>query len=159
MKEKKRILYEETELDSSTGEVLKRKTSLQFPKEPAYVKLYFDCLGVVIQNDGLNESLNDMLLEVLKMGSYADEDQTVTLTSYQKKKICDKTGKSPRRLEQAITIWVKNGVLRRISRGTYRINPFIFGKGEWRDICNLRASFNFAEGSVIVEREYDVKSR
>ena len=91
MKEKKRILYEETELDSSTGEVLKRKTSLQFPKEPAYVKLYFDCLGVVIQNDGLNESLNDMLLEVLKMGSYADEDQTVTLTSYQKKKICDKT--------------------------------------------------------------------
>lgn len=159
MKEKKRILYEETELDSSTGEVLKRKTSLQFPKEPAYVKLYFDCLGVVIQNDGLNESLNDMLLEVLKMGSYADEDQTVTLTSYQKKKICDKTGKSSRRLEQAITIWVKNGVLRRISRGTYRINPFIFGKGEWRDICNLRASFNFAEGSVIVEREYDIKSK
>ena len=155
MKRKNKILYEETEIDNETGEIIRRKTSLQFSKEPAYVKLYFDCLGVVIQNDGLNESLNDMLLEVLKLGSYADEEQIVTLTAYQKKKICEKTGKSLRRLEQAITIWVQNKILIRVSRGTYQINPCIFGKGEWRDISKLRANFNFSEGNVTVEREYN----
>ena len=127
---------------------------MQFTKEPAYVKLYFDCLGVYIKNDGLNESLNDMLLEVLKLGNYADEEQTVTLVAYQKEKICKKTGKSMARLEQAITTWVKNKILIRIARGTYRINPWIFGKGEWRDISNLRANFDFKNGQVTVEREY-----
>jgi hypothetical protein len=155
MTKKNKILYEETEVDNDTGEVIKRRTTLQFAKEPTYVKLYFDCLGVVIRNDGLNESLNDMLLEVLKLGNYADEEQTVTLTAYQKNKICEKTGKSLRRLEQAITIWVKNKILTRVSRGTYQINPWIFGKGEWRDISKLRANFDFSTGNVTVEREYE----
>ena len=154
-KQQKRILYEEQEIDYETGEIVRRKTTLKFSKEPAYVKLYFDCLGVVIKNEGLNESLNDMLLEVLKLGNYADEEQTVILNAYLKEKICKKTGKSLRRLEQAITIWVKNKVLIRVSRGTYRINPWIFGKGEWRDISNLRANFDFKAGNLTVEREYE----
>ena len=32
-----------------------------------------------------------------------------------------------RRLEQAITTWVKNRVLIRVARGIYQVNPFIFG--------------------------------
>lgn len=156
---RKRVLYEEQEIDGETGEIIKRKTTLQFSKEPAYVKLYFDCLGVIIKNEGLNESLNDMLLETLKLGSYADEEQTVILNAYQKEKICKKTGKSLRRLEQAITIWVKNKILFRVSRGTYRINPWIFGKGEWRDISDLRASFDFKAGNLTLEREYEIKTK
>ena len=46
-----------------------------------------------------------------------------------------------RRLEQAITTWVKNRVLIRVARGIYQVNPFIFGRGDWRDIANLRATF------------------
>ena len=45
-----------------------------------------------------------------------------------------------RRLEQAITTWVKNRVLIRVARGIYQVNPFIFGRGDWRDIANLRAT-------------------
>ena len=58
-----------------------------------------------------------------------------------------------RRLEQAITTWVKNRVLIRVARGIYQVNPFIFGRGDWRDIANLRATF-FSEGSVTVTRDY-----
>ena len=32
-----------------------------------------------------------------------------------------------RRLEQAITTWVKNRVLIRVARGIYQVNPFILG--------------------------------
>ena len=60
-----------------------------------------------------------------------------------------------RRLEQAITTWVKNRVLIRVARGIYQVNPFIF-KAERlaRYIANLRATFNFSEGSVTVTRDY-----
>ena len=61
-KEMKRVLRENTTVDTQTGEVLKRETTVQFSKEPGFVKLYFDCLGVYIKNDGLSASLNDMLL-------------------------------------------------------------------------------------------------
>ena len=52
----KRVLRENTTVDTQTGEVLKRETTVQFSKEPGFVKLYFDCLGVYIKNDGLSAS-------------------------------------------------------------------------------------------------------
>ena len=139
-KEMKRVLRENTTVDAQTGEVLKRETTVQFSKEPGFVKLYFDCLGVYIKNDGLSASLNDMLLEVLHRASYAQDGQIVHLGAYDKEQICKATHKSMRRLEQAITTWVKNRVLIRVARGIYQVNPFIFGRGDWRDIANLRAT-------------------
>ena len=139
-KEMKRVLRENTTVDTQTGEVLKRETTVQFSKEPGFVKLYFDCLGVYIKNDGLSASLNDMLLEVLHRASYAQDGQIVHLGAYDKEQICKATHKSMRRLEQAITTWVKNRVLIRVARGIYQVNPFIFGRGDWRDIANLRAT-------------------
>ena len=41
MKQVKRILRENTTVDTQTGEVLQTETTVQFSKEPAYVKLYF----------------------------------------------------------------------------------------------------------------------
>ena len=77
-KEMKRVLRENTTVDTQTGEVLKRETTVQFSKEPGFVKLYFDCLGVYIKNDGLSASLNDMLLEVLHRASHAQDGQNRT---------------------------------------------------------------------------------
>ena len=95
-----------------------------------------------------------MLLEVLHRASYAQDGQIVHLGAYDKEQICKATHKSMRRLEQAITTWVKNRVLIRVARGIYQVNPFIFLAGDWRDIANLRATFNFSEGSVTVTRDY-----
>ena len=152
-KEMKRVLRENTTVDTQTGEVLKRETTVQFSKEPGFVKLYFDCLGVYIKNDGLSASLNDMLLEVLHRASYAQDGQIVHLGAYDKEQICKATHKSMRRLEQAITTWVKNRVLIRVARGIYQVNPFIFGRGDWRDIANLRATFNFSK-ALLPLRDY-----
>ena len=91
MKQVKRILRENTTVDTQTGEVLQRETTVQFSKEPAYVKLYFDCLGTYIKNDGLSESCNDLLVEVLKRTSYAEDGQVVHLDSYTREQICKAT--------------------------------------------------------------------
>lgn len=155
MKATKRVLREDTEYDSQTGEVTRRKTTFEFSKEPAYVKLYFDCLGVYIKNEGLTSSLNDMLVEVLRRSTYAEEGQMVYLNAFVKDQICKATGKSMERLKQAIRIWIKNKILVRVARGVYQVNPYIFGKGEWRNIANLRATFDFSGGKIEVEREYE----
>ena len=96
-----------------------------------------------------------MLVEVLKRTSYAEDGQVVHLDSYTREQICKATHKSLARLKQAITTWTKNKVLIRVARGVYQVNPYIFGRGEWRDIANLRATFNFSKGSVTVTREYE----
>lgn len=153
MKKTTTVLRQETEVDTETGQVMKTRHTVQYPSEPQFVKLYLDCLGVFSGNAGLDKSLNDMLLETLRYMSYADDDQRIYLNSEIKKRICQKTGKSVARYNQALTLWVKENVLVREGRGTYRVNPFIFGRGDWRDISELRATFNFKTGEVTTEKE------
>ena len=150
---KKNILRVEEEVDRETGEVTRSKQTVQFSIEPSYVKLYLDCLGAFTKNVGLNESLNELLIETLRYMSYADEEQTIYLNSAIKSKICAKTGKTMARYNQAVTKWVKSGILKRVNRGEYQVNPFIFGKGDWRDIEHLRATFDFNTGEVSVDTE------
>ena len=70
-KEMKRVLRENTTtLTPKQAKFLSEKLRCSSQKEPGFVKLYFDCLGVYIKNDGLSASLNDMLLEVLHRASY-----------------------------------------------------------------------------------------
>ena len=67
-----------------------------------------------------------------------------------------------RRLERAITTWVKNRVLIRVARGIYQVNPFIFGRGDWRDIANLpqllrRLCYRYVITRTATMRELDTQ--
>ena len=75
--------------------------------------------------------------EVLHRASYAQDGKSYTC-AYDKEQICKATHKSMRRLEQAITTWVKNRVLIRVARGIYQVNPFIF-KAEIGEISPIYA--------------------
>ena len=152
--EKKKIVMQVEEVDRETGEVLKTQHTYTIPKEPDYVKLYLDTLGTFTNNEGLDKSLNDLLLETLKRMTYATEEQVVIMNSYIKKAIAEECGKSVKRLEQALTIWVKEKIMIRVGRGVYKVNPYIFGKGDWREIYNIRATFDFANGTVDTIKEY-----
>ena len=153
-KGKKSILRQEVEIDHTTGEVCRSKQTIQFAPEPNYIKLYLDCLGVFSGNVGLSVSLNEIFIEVLKLVSYADDDQLVTINGYIKKRISEKTGKSIRRIDQALQLWVETNVLIRVARGTYQLNPYLFGRGDWRDIESLRANLDFRKGTFETERIY-----
>ena len=157
--DKKKILLQVEEVDRETGEILKVQHTYTVPKEPDYVKLYLDTLGIFTKNEGLDKSLNDLLLATLKRMTYATEEQVVIMNSYIKKAIAEECNKSVKRLEQAITIWVKENIMIRVGRGVYKINPYIFGKGDWRDIYNIRASFDFANGKINTIKEYKIKKQ
>lgn len=53
--------------------------------------------------------------------------------------------KTTQSIDNAITKLVKGNILKRISRGTYRANPYLFGKGDWQDIARLRLEINYDE--------------
>lgn len=157
MKQQKTIIREEVETDRETGEIKRTKHTVQFAPEPAFIKLYLDCLGIFTSNAGLDKSLNDMLLETLKYMSYADNEQVIFLNSAVKARICKATGKSMARFNQTLTIWVKEKVLKRVDRGAYQVNPWIFGKGDWRDIEHMRATFSFDEHKATIESDFRKK--
>ena len=154
----RKILQQEEEIDHETGEITKTKHTLQFTAEPNYVKLYLDCLGTFTQNEGLEKSLNALLIETLQYMTFANKKQQVYLNSEIKSEICEKTGKSIARYNQALTTWVKEGILKRVGRGTYKVNPWIFGKGDWRDIEHLRTTFYFDEGKLTIEKTLKIQN-
>ena len=88
--------------------------------------------------------------------TYASTDdpnggQVIYLNAALKKNIAIATGKTVKRIEQAITDFVKTGVFSRIATSTYQVNAALFGKGDWKDIKNIRATFDFGKGTVETE--------
>lgn len=160
-KDNTKITYELTEeevmIDNDTGEVkneVKRHTQrVRIGKEPQYVKLYLDHLS---RFKGLQLSLNPILSELLKKTTYADpKEQNGGMILYLNKPlkadIAKMCGISLSRVDHAVTEFVKKGYMRRLDLGKYQFNPFFFGKGEWKDIENIRATFDYGTGEAVAE--------
>ena len=101
-------------------------------------------------------SFNPILIEFLKNASYADIDsdnggQVIYMNKMLKENIAKKCNVSLKRVEQAITEFVKKGIMRRIGVGTYQFNPNLFGFWRWSDIYNIRAVFDFGTGQAVAQ--------
>ena len=77
--------------------------------------------------------------------------QIIYLNAEMKRQIGLSTGKTVKRIEQALTDFVKTGVFKRIATSTYQVNAELFGKGDWKDIKNIRAIFDFGKGEIQTE--------
>ena len=160
-KDEKKITYERTEkelvIDSESGEVIteveRHTEKARLPKEPTFIKLYLDHLS---RFKGLQISLNPILGELLRNTSYAnltdlDGGMVLYLNKPLKADIAKKCGVSLHRVDNAVTEFVKKGYMRRLDLGKYQFNPFFFGKGEWKDIQNIRATFDYGTGEAVAE--------
>lgn len=153
MKTNDKVTFEKTIINHESGEVITQEFIHKRGAEPPFVKLYLDCL---CDFKGLSKSLNPILLEFLKYMTYANIQennggQIIYLNAEMKRQIALATGKTVKRIEQAITDFVKTGVFKRIATGTYQVSANLFGKGEWKDIKNIRATFDFGSGEVVAE--------
>lgn len=153
LKTEDKVTYERTVVDHESGEILEQEFIHRRGAEPPFIKLYLDCL---CDFKGLSKSLNPILLEFLKYMTYANISdpnggQIIYLNAALKKNIATATGKTVKRIEQAITDFVKTGVFARIATGTYQVNAELFGKGDWKDIKNIRATFDFGKGTIETE--------
>lgn len=153
MKQENKITYEKTIIDHENGTIISQEFIHKRGAEPPFIKVYLDCL---CDFKGLSKSLNPILLEFLKYMTYANIQennggQIIYLNAEMKRQIGIATGKTVKRVEQAITDFVKTGVFKRIATSTYQVNADLFGKGDWKDIKNIRATFDFGKGEMQAE--------
>lgn len=129
----------ETVVDGVTGECLSEQRNVitisPLPPEPAYVKMYIEDLGKLLD---LQSGHRDILLYVAATVAY---DGLVSMTSLRKSRIAAVLKCSIRSIDNAITEFVKRGILLRVGRAEYELNPHLFARGNWKEIRERRLSF------------------
>lgn len=119
--------------------------TVNWGKEPNYIKLYLD---TVLYLKDLPKGLNTILYALLKRMSYGNQ---LVLNAALKRQIAEEIDLSVSSINNAITKFVKGELLERIDTGLYRVNPHLFGKGEWKDIAKIRLEVAFdGEGKTIM---------
>jgi predicted transcriptional regulator len=148
--EKEKIYYVEqsTYINNETGEIKKQeeKKVIRIPKEDEYIKIYIKTIGVL---HNIPASADKILLEIIR---YVNYDNRIIITKPVKEKIAERLGLSYSRVHNYISTLSKKNILIREDRGMYILNPYIFGKGNWHDIYNLRKELRldvvFKEGEI-----------
>lgn len=125
--------------DNLTGEVLSEKSNVynieKLPAEPEYIKLYVSEIGRL---HGLKAGHRDILLYVASMVAY---DGCVIVNARRKAQIAITLKIATKSIDNALSAFVKAGLLIRLGRSDFELNPFLFGKGDWKSIRERRESF------------------
>lgn len=157
---KKKILksIQTNYIDQETGEFLRQEDLQEWSvprEEPDYVKLY---LNAVLEFNSISSANTPLLMELMKYMTYADDvekgGQMIFLNSTLKKFICQKLDIKDVTFRTNIKKLCEGKILRKYDTNTYQVNPFIFGKGDWQSIKNLRASFDWNNGFIVTETEH-----
>jgi len=143
----------EEHIITQEGEVVSSKTVYKTQTEPEYVKLYIDCVLTV---KGLRKGLNPIFLAFLPYMSYADINgqgggQVIFVNKAMKDIIAKKLNLGIDSINKALSEFTKAGIFKRLTVGTYQVNPNIVGKGEWKDIKNIRATFDFGNKDIVAD--------
>lgn len=150
---KKRVknITQEIVVDKATGEILtEHVTSQNFidkGSEPPFIKLYLDDL--ILLND-LPTKSSAILWELLRNMTY---DNEIALNSYKKKKIIETLDIKMSTLNNALSSFVKKEILYRVGSGTYMPNPYLFARGYWEDVADLRMIVNYKAGKKEIQVE------
>lgn len=112
-------------------------TTKQIEIEPDFVKLY---LNDITRLYDLPRSTNKILLELLTFMQY---DNIIALGKYRKTEIAKKLNITTGTLANALTKFIEQGILQKKSPSEFLVNPYIFGRGKWKDIKAIRLSISY----------------
>lgn len=146
----------ETVADYNTGEV----KSMTVTKveiigvEPGFVKMYLKDIEGLYQ---LSRTDTALLYELLKIMRY--EDNAVALNVGIKDSICATINKQTENVmdRNSFNVYLNRlcgrGIIMKVSKGNYQVNAFLFGKGPWKDILNIRMNVEYNKE---VNRKLDI---
>ena len=126
-------------------------------KEPPYIKIYTDCMLVL---NGIDTALSAPLIAFGAHMTYANDKSlafrhVVRTDRLVREDVAHRCGVS----DEMVKKWIKKFVEAEIfipiknaagqkSRGIYYVNPWVIGKGEWKDIKKLRGEFVLSNDSA-----------
>lgn len=140
-------LFEKSIVDGETGEILSQEinTAYTIPKEPDYIKLY---IRDILYLQDMPENLTPFLMSLVKRMTYASSDwgNCVVLNAAIRKVIQKECGYKARQTVYNNTRkLIQGGILKEIVKDVYQLNPYIFGRGEWKDIEKIRAEVSYSK--------------
>ena len=105
---------------------------------------------------GIQPSFVPILIQFIKQGQEnADGGMTIYLNGAMKSDVAQRCDVSLSRVDQALTLFVKNGYLERMQSGKYRLNPDLFGTSRWSRISGIKAVFDYQSGTVKMRPEFE----
>lgn len=136
--------YKIESVDYNSGEVTQETTysSQKVDTEPDYIKLY---IADMSRWADLQHATSSVLGAVLRYMTY---DNKILLNSFAKDTIANYLGISKASIDQQLHKLVKRGLLARIGYGSYVANPYIFGRGKWTEIKEIRATVTYNKDGV-----------
>jgi len=136
MSNAKEVIYQTTvnTIKTDTGEVLLSETTSKrrMEREPDFIKLYLK--DILYLND-LPKTTNGILYQLLTAMDY---ENRIQITAGFKRQIANDLGIKESTVKQAIFNFQKKEIIIKKDTGMYVVNPFYFGKGEWKNIKKLR---------------------
>lgn len=158
MLEYKKKLFESVSYDSETGEIKAHQTVSLVPREePDFVKLYLNTIAAFNQ---LPLEISPILVEILRRSTYADDEdggQIFTADIFHKRQIATKVKRDVKTIENYIAKLVKTQCLIKVGRANYLINPYMFGKGEWKHIKSIRTTLEFDPVGVNINTQIETE--
>lgn len=155
-----------TIINEQTGEIISSKetSTIKISIEPSFVKLYLDAVMYIAD---VPTSIANVVCCILKRLPYADsKSNEIVLNKCVRQKIAEEIGYSEAYVKKSIINLVKGKLLIHDDSTkrscNYQVNPYIFGKGEWKDIEELRLHIKFnSEGKTFwgeVQKAKDEKA-
>jgi len=133
----KKMIQQSIIADYESGEVKKETNVYRLPQEPEFVKLY---LNDILYYHDMPRGLNPILQVFL---SNMNWENRLVLNMALKKRMAKKIGLSVASIDKAITKFVKGNILIREDTGMYLVNPYLFGKGNWEQIQEIRFNITY----------------
>ncbi len=116
-----------------------KQTEFYVQNEPDYIKLY---IKDVSRLNSLPNYVHIVLNSLMEHVTYSN---TLIITAHIRRKIASGGEVSEEGIKKAITVLIEKGILKREARGHYLMDPFIFGKGKWNDIKQIRTTIVYSE--------------
>jgi hypothetical protein len=133
----KKVIQQTVAVDYDTGEVKQETNLLRIPQEPAFIKLYLD--DILYYHD-MPRGLNPILQIFLRNMNW---ENRLILNGSLKKRMAESIKLSVASIDKAITQLVKGDILIREEKGIYLFNPYLFGKGSWEAIQEIRFNITY----------------
>lgn len=151
-KEKSKRIYEKTStvISAETGEIIYQESEeiKTIQKEPDFIKIY---LNSILTFNGIKNISSDFLICLCNYINYANDTKTqmrIIINKMIKDEISKKLNIKTNMIEKYVRKCVESGILFKTEyRGTYIVNPFLFAKGEWKNIKALQTEFDYINGT------------
>jgi hypothetical protein len=141
-------------IDFDTGRVAQQTTTQTFyaDKEPDYVKLY---ITDIMKLSNLPKSCNSLLMELLNRATYNNE---IVIVKYVRLDICKRLNMAEITFRKAMEQFIEKGILTKKDKQIYIANPFLFARGSWENIRNIRLLVEYnAEGRFLIKEDINTQ--